>query len=78
MNKTWLAIIVASGILAVIYISMLFPASRGYGYMGYYGYHRSPSFFYMGGPRVFHERPSVREGSLGGPGQTGRGLTPGK
>ncbi len=78
MNRTRLAIIVAGGILGLIYVAMLFPASKGYGYLGYYGYHRSPSFFYFGGPRVYHARPSVREGSLGGPGQTGRGLTAGK
>lgn len=78
MNRTWLAIIVAGGILAVIYISLLFPASRGYGYMGYYGYHRGPSYLYMGGPRMYHARPSVREGSLGGPRQTGRGVAAGK
>lgn len=78
MNRTWLAIIVVSAVLGFIYLGMLLPARSGYGYTGYRGHYGSPSFFYFGSSRGYYGRPSVRGGSVSGPGQTGRGLSGGK
>lgn len=64
-------------ILALMYLGAFFFAMRGWGYQGYYGYRRGPSFFYWGGPTTYHG-PSVRQGSLGGPSHRGGGLRGGK
>jgi hypothetical protein len=58
-------------IIAMVYFALFAFSSRGYGYPGYYGYHRPGSFFYWGGPRYHYPSQSVRDGSLGGPGRTG-------
>lgn len=63
--------------LGVLYFLLFNIAGRGYGYMGYYGYHRGPSFWYFGGPRIFHD-PNVRAGSLGSDGIRGGGFGSGK
>ena len=54
-------------------------ASRGWGYPGYGGgyYGGWGRSFYWGGPSTYYD-PSVREGSLGGPGHAGGGLSGGK
>jgi hypothetical protein len=69
--------IIVAGVLVVFYLMAFSFGSRGWGYSGYYGYHRGPSFFYWGGPSMFHG-PSVRTGSTGGPGHRGGGLGGGK
>lgn len=54
-------------VLAIGYLA-LFPLSAGgYGYAGDDGYDDGPSLFYMGGPKYYPNR-SLRNGSVGGPG----------
>lgn len=65
------------GVLVVFFIGAIIYSSRGWGYMGYQGYHSGPSFFYMGGPRIYNQ-PSVRDGSISGSGQRGGGFSGGK
>lgn len=65
--------ILFSVIWVVIYLSLFSFASNGYGYAGYYGYHRGPSFWYFGGASTYHDRNirnNVSGASLrgGGPG----------
>lgn len=64
-------------VLIVLFVWALSSSSRGYGYMGYNGYHRGPSFFYMWGPSIYHQR-SNRDGSIGGAGHRGGGFSSGK
>ncbi len=64
-------------LLVIFFIGALFYSMRGWGYMGYYGYGHGPSFFYMGGPSIYHS-PSTREGSISGTGQRGGGFGAGK
>ena len=82
MGRGWIAIIVSGVILACLYAALLVPASTGQGYArtatASTGRSYGPSFWYFGGPTIFHERPSVRAGSRGGPQQTGGGLRGGK
>ena len=82
MGRGWIAVIVSGVLLACIYAAMLAPASNGHGYArtgtASAGYRSGPSFWYFGGPTIFHERPSVRAGSRGGPQQAGGGLRGGK
>lgn len=68
---------IAAVILGVIYISLMYPAANGHGYMGYYGYHRGPSFWYWGGPSVYYDR-DIRRGSLSGTSFRGGGPGGGK
>lgn len=63
--------------MAVVYIFVLIISVNGWGYMGYNGYHRGPSFMYWGGPDIHHEK-SVRDGSVGGPNSRGGGFSGGK
>lgn len=64
-------------ILIILFVWVLFYSIRGWGYMGYRGYHHGPSFFYMGGPSIYHQ-PSNRDGSISGPGHRGGGFSGGK
>ncbi len=64
-------------VLVVFFIWALLYSMRGWGYMGYNGYHHGPSFFYWGGPSVFHD-PSNRDGSISGSGHRGGGFSGGK
>ena len=64
-------------ILGLVWGGAFYLGSRGWGYSGYYGYHRGPSFFYWGGANTYHS-PSVRSGSVGGPGHRGGGVGGGK
>ncbi len=64
-------------VLGLAYLMLVRVSLGGWGYMGHGGYHRGPSFWYMGGPQVYHE-PSVRSGSQSGPGHTGGGVRGGK
>ncbi len=73
-NKSKIILIV---VLVVVFLWALFYSMRGYGYMGHNGYHHGPSFFYWGGPRVYHDR-SNRDGSISGSGHRGGGLSGGK
>lgn len=77
MNKTGKAVLITSVALGIIYFSLLSAAANGYGYMGYYGYHRGPSFFYWGGPSTYYDR-NVRSGSVSGSGVRGGGPGSGK
>ncbi len=76
-NQKGAALIGVIVALAVVYLLLLMVSSRGYGYAGYGGYHRGPSFFYWGGVRTYHG-PSVRAGSIGGPRTAGGGTGAGK
>ena len=64
-------------VLGVLFFVAFFYSFRGYGYTGYYGYHRGPSFYYWGGPKIYHER-SYRHGSVGGIKHRGGGFSSGK
>ncbi len=64
-------------ILGIIYFSAFYFGRRGWGYSGYYGYNRGPSWLYWGGANTYHT-PSARSGSLGGPGHRGGGIGGGK
>ncbi len=78
MKKTAKVVLIVSVILAIIYFSLLSFAANGYGYMGYYGYHRGPSFWYWsGGTSTYYDR-EVRSGSLSGSKVRGRGPGSGK
>lgn len=74
MNKT---IVITSIVLLVAYFALFRLATFGYGYMGYYGYHRGPSFWYFGGPSTYYEK-SNRSGSVSGPSHRGGGPGSGK
>ncbi len=75
MNKTRWAMVIAGGIMAVIYLAILTPSSQGYGYAG----HRSGFYYFSGGnSTVFGGRPSARRASRSGPRVSGRGLSGGK
>ena len=56
MNKTGKAVLIVSLVLGTIYFGLWSMASNGYGYMGYYGYHRGPSLWYWGGIPTYHNR----------------------
>lgn len=77
MNNTVKAILIASAVLGVIYILLAFFANSGYGYMGYYGYHRGSSSWHMGGSPVYYDR-SIRNGSISGANVRGGGFGSGK
>lgn len=64
-------------LLALVYLGLFSCSSNGYGYAGYNGYDNGPSFWYFGGPRYYPSR-SVRNQSLGGPGDRGTGIHYGK
>ncbi|MBT4921569.1 MAG: hypothetical protein HON23_00975 [Rickettsiales bacterium] len=74
MNK---AIILSALALMLIYFALFPRAASGYGYMGYYGYHRGPSFFYFGGASTYYGR-SIRGGSVSGSRVRGGGPGSGK
>jgi len=76
-NKKGTRNIILIVVLIMFFILALIYSMRGWGYMGYYGYHRGPSFFYMGGPGIYHQ-PSNREGSISGTGHRGGGFSGGK
>jgi len=66
------------GVAAIgAYSALFIPSLNGYGYAGYGGFHRGPSFFYWGGMNTY-QGPSVRSGSRGGPGVRGGGPHGGK
>ena len=44
-------------VMAVAFFFLLMVSMRGWGYMGYGGYHRGPSFWYMGGPNAPLQAP---------------------
>ncbi len=75
MGRGLIALIIAGVALAGVYGYLMLPASSGHGYPGPGA---RASFWYFGGPQIYRERPSVRTGSPGGPGQTGGGLRAGK
>lgn len=64
-------------VMVIVYAFILMISMRGWGYMGYGGYHRGPSFMYWGGPSIHHSQ-NVRDGSLGGPNNQGGGYSGGK
>ena len=63
-------------VLVMLFIWALLSSTRGYGYMGYHGYHSGPSFLYFGGPRIYTQR-SNRTGSIGGSTHRAGGLSGG-
>lgn len=65
------------GFAIVVFVVAFMLSARSWGYMGYYGYHHGPSFFYFGGARLHHS-PSLRDGSISGSGHRGGGLSGGK
>ncbi len=62
---------------ALSYGALFIPSRSGYGYAGYGGFNRGPSFFYFGGAPTYHGA-SVRRGSRYGPGMHGGGMHGGK
>ncbi len=66
------------GVLAVVYVLLMFVSLRGWGYPGYRGYARGGTFLYWGGPRGFYPGQSVRGGSVGGTRALGGGPQAGK
>jgi hypothetical protein len=77
MTSTSKAVWASVIILGLIYLSLFSPASNGYGYMGYNGYHSGPSFWYWGGPNIYSQ-PSNRSGSINGTDRIGGGPGSGK
>lgn len=77
MDKTWLAVLICSVLLGGMYLALFPAAAQGYGYPGYYGYHRGPSFWYFGSPSTYHDR-NIRGGSISGSHVRGRGPGSGK
>ena len=76
-NERGSIVIALIAVLGIIYFFAFYIGTRGWGYSGYYGYRRGPSFFYLGGPRTYHD-PSVRTQSVGGPRHRGGGIGGGK
>ncbi len=76
-NSTGSILVVLLIVLALFYSTAFWFGSRGWGYTGYYGYHRGPSFWYWGGPYTYHD-PSIRSGSVRGPTARGGGIGGGK
>ena len=65
-------------VLAILYFFLMSISLRGWGYAGYSrGYAYRSSFWYFGGAH-YYGGPSVRSGSLGGPGYAGGGPSAGK
>lgn len=77
MSNTRKVALIVSVILGAIYLDLMSAAANGYGYMGYYGYHRGPSFWYRGGPTIYYER-DLRSSSAGSSNVRGGGPSSGK
>jgi len=78
MTKNSITVIITSIVLGVFYMFLMSSASNGYGYMGYNGYHSSPSFWYWGGAsNVYYDR-DIHNGSRSGPRTLGGGPGSGK
>lgn len=77
MTKTIKYVFIWATVLGLIYTFCVVQSSNGYGYVGYYGYHRGPSFWYIGGPKTYHQRNS-RSGSVNGASTRGGGPGSGK
>lgn len=77
MTRTASVMTLSAVVLGIIYLVLLPVASNGYGYMGYGGYYRGPSFWYWDGPEVYHDR-STRSGSVSGTSRLGGGPGSGK
>lgn len=75
--NTMITVFLGIGLVFLFFV-LLSMSFRGWGYMGYYGYYHGPSFFYWGGPRVYHGGIDHRSGSLGGPQHRGGGFHGGK
>ena len=72
------ALLIGALLIGGGYFALMPFASNGYGYAGYGGYHRGPSFFYWGSPRYYGTGRSVRSGSIGGSSVRGGGPGVGK
>lgn len=77
MTKTKKYVLLWALVLGIIYIYLIPLASNGYGYMGYHGYHRGPSFWYWGDADIYYDR-NARNGSVSGPNSRGGGPGSGK
>lgn len=64
-------------LLAIVFVVTLLFSLRGWGYMGYNGFHQPPSRWYLNGAQVYHN-PSLRDGSASGPSNRGGGFGGGK
>lgn len=71
-------VLITAVILFFAYIFLFHLASNGYGYPGYYGYHRGGSFWYWNSGTNYYYDQSSRSGSLGGTGRIGGGPGSGK
>ncbi|MDL2260175.1 hypothetical protein LJB99_04810 [Deltaproteobacteria bacterium OttesenSCG-928-K17] len=65
------------GLLLSVYFGLVYLAANGYGYIGQGGFQNRPLGVYFQKGDIFNS-PSVRDGSLGGPGRTGGGPGRGK
>lgn len=77
MTSTQKIIFNLSLVLFILIIVMCLFARNGYGYMGYYGYHESPTFWYWNDTRYYYEK-SARSGSVSGTNSRGGGPGQGK
>ncbi len=76
-NERGSGFVVLLAIMGMLYFVLFSWGSRGWGYMGYRGYHYGPSWLYWGGPR-YHYGGNVKNGSLGGRSHRGGGIRGGK
>ncbi len=75
MSKTSVVMFVVGALLTLLYLVAIVPSSMAWGYSG----HSRGFYWFSGGSAtVFHESPSVRQGSKGGPRVASRGLSGGK
>ena len=76
-NNGFINIAIIIFLVAIYFVLFMF-GTRGYGYMGYYGYRRGPSFWYMGSSSRYYYGDSVRHGSYGRRSYRGGGMRGGK
>lgn len=76
-NQSGKVFVILLVVMVLVFILALSMSARGWGYVGYGGYHHGPSFLYWGGPTIYTNR-NVRDGSVGGPNNRGGGYSGGK
>lgn len=69
--------IIASIVIVLTYAIAWPFAANGYGYMGYFGLHNGPSYWYWNDTRYYYEK-SARSGSVSGTSSRGGGPGQGK
>ena len=78
-KKTKWAMVGTGGVLVLLWAAMAVPSSSGYGYPGYNNYGGGGFWLFANGSsRPYYNSASLRNGSRGGPGVTGKGWRGGK